>query len=88
MPGLDPGIHERVQHEESQKRSLPNVCIDCRVKPGNDVGERSAQRITRFDAQFARRYPLNTAPVRLPTSPTIFAAIASISWSVSVFSRG
>ena len=34
------------------------------------------------------RYPRSTPPVRLPTSATIFAAIASISSSVIVFSRG
>ena len=33
-------------------------------------------------------YARNTPPVRLPTSATIFAASASSSWSVKVFSRG
>ena len=35
-----------------------------------------------------RATPRSTPPVRLPTSATIFAATASISWSVMVLSRG
>ena len=35
-----------------------------------------------------RIHARNTPPVRLPTSATILAATASISWSVMVFSRG
>ena len=34
------------------------------------------------------RHARNTPPVRLPTSATILAATASISWSVIVLSRG
>ena len=39
-------------------------------------------------AGVSRYHALNTPPVRLPTSATILAATASISWSVMVFSRG
>jgi hypothetical protein len=39
-------------------------------------------------ARSPRHHALNVPPVFFVTSATIFAATASISWSVSVFSRG
>ena len=43
-----------------------------------------SQTDNRSDSNHVRKVP----PVRLATSATIFAATASISWSVMVFSRG
>jgi hypothetical protein len=39
MLGLDPGIHEALQIAKTYENSqLPDVIMDCRVKPGNDNG--------------------------------------------------
>jgi hypothetical protein len=37
MPGLDPGIHDELQHNWPYlKSTLWDGIMDCRVKPGND----------------------------------------------------
>jgi hypothetical protein len=45
MPGLDPGIHDEMQHAIALQESPPltHRVMDCRVKPGND--EREAENV-------------------------------------------
>jgi len=39
MPGLDPGIHDKLTRINNLRMNALNGFMDCRVKPGNDSGE-------------------------------------------------
>ena len=81
------GDAARQRHEDQRRAEAGKAARGARDE--SDGAERHRDGETDVLREEVRKaHPRNVPPVFFVTSATIFAATASISWSVSVFSRG